>query len=113
MTTLEIVEQGTILRATVGSTVHGLHHGGQDDRLSGHRTPRSRARDAAMPEPERSRVMAVRRGERSFEEVLAEIDAVERQLEGAPTDRASGRPRRRRRQRVPRRGLPPSLGLVT
>jgi hypothetical protein len=32
MTTLEIVEQGTILRATVGSTVHGLHHGGQDDR---------------------------------------------------------------------------------
>jgi hypothetical protein len=32
MTTLAIVEQGTILRATVGSTVHGLHHGGQDDR---------------------------------------------------------------------------------
>ena len=32
MTTLEIVEQGTILRATVGSTVHGLHDGGQDDR---------------------------------------------------------------------------------
>jgi predicted nucleotidyltransferase len=32
MTTLEIVEQGTILRATVGSTVHGLHHSGQDDR---------------------------------------------------------------------------------
>ena len=32
MTTLEIFEQGTILRATVGSTVHGLHHGGQDDR---------------------------------------------------------------------------------
>jgi hypothetical protein len=31
MTTLEIVEQGTILRAAVGSTVHGLHHGGQDD----------------------------------------------------------------------------------
>jgi hypothetical protein len=28
----EIVESGTILRATVGSTVHGLHHGGQDDR---------------------------------------------------------------------------------
>jgi uncharacterized protein len=27
-----IVESGTILRATVGSTVHGLHHGGQDDR---------------------------------------------------------------------------------
>src|SRR3954471_13985586 len=27
-----LVEQGTILRATVGSTVHGLHHGGQDDR---------------------------------------------------------------------------------
>ena len=27
-----IVEQSTILRGTVGSTVHGLHHGGQDDR---------------------------------------------------------------------------------
>jgi uncharacterized protein len=28
----EIVEHGTIVRATVGSSVHGLHHGGQDDR---------------------------------------------------------------------------------
>jgi predicted nucleotidyltransferase len=28
----ELVARGTILRATVGSTVHGLHHGGQDDR---------------------------------------------------------------------------------
>jgi predicted nucleotidyltransferase len=28
----ELVERGVILRATVGSTVHGLHHGGQDDR---------------------------------------------------------------------------------
>jgi uncharacterized protein len=28
----EAVARGTILRATVGSTVHGLHHGGQDDR---------------------------------------------------------------------------------
>jgi uncharacterized protein len=27
-----IVERTTILRGTVGSTVHGLHHGGQDDR---------------------------------------------------------------------------------
>lgn len=27
-----IVERGTILRGTVGSTLHGLHHGGQDDR---------------------------------------------------------------------------------
>jgi uncharacterized protein len=27
-----IVERGTILRGVVGSTVHGLHHGGQDDR---------------------------------------------------------------------------------
>jgi hypothetical protein len=26
MDSLEIVERGTILRATVGSTVHGLHH---------------------------------------------------------------------------------------
>jgi predicted nucleotidyltransferase len=28
----ELVRQGTILRGTVGSTLHGLHHGGQDDR---------------------------------------------------------------------------------
>jgi predicted nucleotidyltransferase len=28
----ELVERGVILRGTVGSTVHGLHHGGQDDR---------------------------------------------------------------------------------
>jgi len=28
----EAVARGIILRATVGSTVHGLHHGGQDDR---------------------------------------------------------------------------------
>jgi predicted nucleotidyltransferase len=27
-----VVERATILRGTVGSTVHGLHHGGQDDR---------------------------------------------------------------------------------
>ena len=32
MDSCELVESGTILRATVGSTVHGLHHGGQDDR---------------------------------------------------------------------------------
>ena len=32
MDSAELVERGTILRATVGSTVHGLHHGGQDDR---------------------------------------------------------------------------------
>ena len=32
MDSAEMVERGTILRATVGSTVHGLHHGGQDDR---------------------------------------------------------------------------------
>jgi predicted nucleotidyltransferase len=28
----EQVARGIVLRATVGSTVHGLHHGGQDDR---------------------------------------------------------------------------------
>ena len=28
----EPVTRGTILRPTVGSTVHGLHDGGQDDR---------------------------------------------------------------------------------
>jgi predicted nucleotidyltransferase len=32
MTNFELVERGTIIRVTVGSTVHGLHHGGQDDR---------------------------------------------------------------------------------
>jgi len=32
MNSREVVEAGTILRATVGSTAHGLHHGGQDDR---------------------------------------------------------------------------------
>ena len=32
MDSAQMVEDGTILRATVGSTVHGLHHGGQDDR---------------------------------------------------------------------------------
>ena len=32
MDSAQMVEEGTILRATVGSTVHGLHHGGQDDR---------------------------------------------------------------------------------
>src|SRR5262245_2883454 len=32
MESRELVERGTLLRATVGSTVHGLHHGGQDDR---------------------------------------------------------------------------------
>ena len=32
MDSSEIVERGTILRATVGSTMHGLQHGGQDDR---------------------------------------------------------------------------------
>src|SRR5919201_2283200 len=32
MDSREIVDRGTVLRATVGSTVHGLHHGGQDDR---------------------------------------------------------------------------------
>ncbi len=36
-----------------------------------------------MPEPERSSVTAVRRGERSFEEVLAEVEEVERRLEAA------------------------------
>jgi len=36
-----------------------------------------------MPEPERSSVMAVRLGHRSFDEVLAEIDEVERRLEAA------------------------------
>src|SRR3954462_13783540 len=28
----DLVARGTILRGTVGSTLHGLHHGGQDDR---------------------------------------------------------------------------------
>ena len=32
MNSSELVSEGTILRATVGPTVHGVHHGGQDDR---------------------------------------------------------------------------------
>ena len=44
-----------------------------------------------MPEPERSRVMAVRLGERSFDEVLAEID------ERARPPRGGARARRRSR----------------
>jgi hypothetical protein len=36
-----------------------------------------------MPEPERSRVMAIRTGERTFEETIAEIDEVERRLAAA------------------------------
>src|SRR5205814_9883922 len=37
----------------------------------------------SMPEPERSRVMSVRRGERSFAEVVEEIGEVEQRLEAA------------------------------
>ena len=37
MDSREPVERGTILRATVGSTVHGLHHGGHDDLDEGYR----------------------------------------------------------------------------
>jgi len=33
-----------------------------------------------MPEPERSRVMAIRTGERAFEEAIEEISAVEERL---------------------------------
>lgn len=33
-----------------------------------------------MPEPERSRVMAIRTGERTFDETVAEIDQVEQRL---------------------------------
>jgi len=33
-----------------------------------------------MPEPERSRVMAIRTGERTFDETIAEIDEVEQRL---------------------------------
>ena len=36
-----------------------------------------------MPEPDRSRVMAVRTGERSYEEAVAEVDEVERRLAAA------------------------------
>ena len=36
-----------------------------------------------MPEPERSRVMAIRPGERSFDEVIVEIDEVEARLSAA------------------------------
>jgi len=33
-----------------------------------------------MPEPERSRVMAIRTGERTYDETIAEIDQVEQRL---------------------------------
>ena len=36
-----------------------------------------------MPEPERSKVMAIRTGGRSFEEAIAEIDEVDRLLAAA------------------------------
>ena len=36
-----------------------------------------------MPEPDRSSVMAIRTGERSFEEAIGEIDALERRLANA------------------------------
>jgi hypothetical protein len=36
-----------------------------------------------LAEPERSRVMAIRTGERTFDETLAEIDEVERRLADA------------------------------
>jgi hypothetical protein len=36
-----------------------------------------------MPEPERSRVMAIRTGERTFEEAVAEIEEVEQRLASA------------------------------
>jgi hypothetical protein len=36
-----------------------------------------------MPEPERSRVMAIRTGARGFEETIAEIDEVEQRLADA------------------------------
>jgi hypothetical protein len=36
-----------------------------------------------LPEPERSRVMAIRTGERSFAEAVAEIEEVERRLAAA------------------------------
>jgi hypothetical protein len=36
-----------------------------------------------MPEPERSRVMAIRTGDRNFEETIAEIEKVEARLAGA------------------------------
>ena len=40
-----------------------------------------------MPEPERSRVMAIRTGERTFEETIAEIEEVEQRL-GAALERS-------------------------
>jgi hypothetical protein len=36
-----------------------------------------------MPEPERSRVMAIRTGDRSFDEAVAEIEEVEARLRAA------------------------------
>ncbi len=49
-----------------------------------------------MPQPERSRVMAIRTGKRTFEETIAEIDRVEQRLsealERTPLPTESDRP---------------------
>ena len=64
-----------------------------------------------MPEPERSRVMAIRTGERSFEEAIAEIDEVERRLADA-LERTALPAARPGASTLPRRRLPARLGLV-
>jgi uncharacterized protein len=51
-----------------------------------------------MPEPERSRVMAIRLGERSFEKAVAEIDEVEERL--AEADERTSLPPDPDRERV-------------
>jgi RNA repair pathway DNA polymerase beta family len=145
-----IVERATIRRGTVGSTLHGLHHGGQDDRdemgvfieppafalglrladsgsTRGYlRTQKERligvrgqkrvnrpeliaahgfdtkyamhvvrlGRQGVellttgrltlpMAEPDRSRIMAIRRGEVLEADVVAEVEEVEAELEAA------------------------------
>lgn len=69
-----IAEQGLILRAQVGSGVHGTAIGGQDDRDETGRI------SLPVPEPDRSYLRAVRRGEVPLAEAVAAVTAAEARL---------------------------------
>ena len=66
-----------------------------------------------MREPERSRVMAIRTGERTFDEAMAEIEEVERRLaEALERTELSRGARRRRRNAFLVSDVPPRLGMA-
>ena len=104
MESKEIVERGTILRATVGSTIHGLHHGGQDDRdemavyveppeftlglRAGARDPRRPVRLRALRRADTARGRPLRPGRpRPGRLLAAQVRAARAQ--GAPDDPAA------------------------